>query len=234
MRWAPPSWSTMSSPRRSFRVRSQQGADVVIYSATKHIDGQGRALGGVILGSRDYHPQDGGALHEAHRRRDVALHRLDHAQGAGNHGPARARAGRDRAGHRGGAGRSRETGARDLSRPCPAIPSTRWRWRRWARAARCWRSSSTGGQAAAFRFLNALEIVMISNNLGDAKSIVTHPATTTHQRLPEDQKVALGITPGLVRLSRGARGHRRSGRRYPAGAGAGLSRVRGPARATRP
>ena len=60
-----------------------------------------------------------------------------------------------------------------------------------------------GGQAAAFRFLNALKIVTISNNLGDAKSIITHPATTTHQRLADDQKAALGITPGLVRLSVG-------------------------------
>ena len=61
----------------------------------------------------------------------------------------------------------------------------------------------TEGQEAAFRFLNALEIVIISNNLGDAKSIVTHPATTTHHRLPDEQKQALGITPGLVRLSVG-------------------------------
>ena len=60
-----------------------------------------------------------------------------------------------------------------------------------------------GGQAAAFKCLNALEIAVISNNLGDAKSIATHPATTTHQRLPEDQKVELGITPGLVRFSVG-------------------------------
>jgi O-succinylhomoserine sulfhydrylase len=60
-----------------------------------------------------------------------------------------------------------------------------------------------GGQAAAFRFLNALEIVTISNNLGDAKSIVTHPATTTHQRLSDEARAALGITPGLVRLSVG-------------------------------
>jgi O-succinylhomoserine sulfhydrylase len=60
-----------------------------------------------------------------------------------------------------------------------------------------------GGQDAAFRFLDALGIVLISNNLGDAKSIATHPATTTHQRLPEAQKAALGITPGLVRLSVG-------------------------------
>ncbi|MCB2133362.1 MAG: PLP-dependent transferase, partial [Rhodobacteraceae bacterium] len=60
-----------------------------------------------------------------------------------------------------------------------------------------------GGQAGAFRFLNALEIVKISNNLGDSKSIITHPATTTHQRLPAEQKAMLGITPGLVRLSVG-------------------------------
>ena len=56
---------------------------------------------------------------------------------------------------------------------------------------------------AAFRFCNALEIIKISNNLGDAKSIATHPATTTHQRLPQDQKDLLGITPGLIRLSMG-------------------------------
>jgi O-succinylhomoserine sulfhydrylase len=60
-----------------------------------------------------------------------------------------------------------------------------------------------GGKEAAFRFLNALRIVTISNNLGDAKSIVTHPATTTHQRLAEETRAALGITPGLVRLSVG-------------------------------
>ena len=60
-----------------------------------------------------------------------------------------------------------------------------------------------GGQAAAFRFLNALKIVVISNNLGDAKSIVTHPTTTTHQRLTDAQRADLGITPGLVRISLG-------------------------------
>jgi len=60
-----------------------------------------------------------------------------------------------------------------------------------------------GGQAAAFRFLNALKIALISNNLGDAKTIVTHPATTTHQRLSDAQRAELGITPGLVRVSLG-------------------------------
>jgi O-succinylhomoserine sulfhydrylase len=61
----------------------------------------------------------------------------------------------------------------------------------------------SGGQEAAFRFLNALSLVTISNNLGDAKSIVTHPATTTHQRLGEEARERLGITRGLVRLSVG-------------------------------
>jgi O-succinylhomoserine sulfhydrylase len=60
-----------------------------------------------------------------------------------------------------------------------------------------------GGKEAAFKFLNALQIGVISNNLGDAKTILTHPATTTHQRLADAQKTTLGITPGLVRVSIG-------------------------------
>ena len=60
-----------------------------------------------------------------------------------------------------------------------------------------------GGQDGAFRFLNALRMIDISNNLGDAKSLVTHPGTTTHQRLEEDVRVHLGITPGYVRISVG-------------------------------
>jgi len=60
-----------------------------------------------------------------------------------------------------------------------------------------------GGQAGAFRFLNALDVVAISNNLGDAKSLITHPTTTTHQRLSEEARARLGISPGLVRLSVG-------------------------------
>jgi O-succinylhomoserine sulfhydrylase len=58
----------------------EQGADVVVYSTTKHIDGQGRALGGVVCGTARLHPQGAGTLHEAHRRLDEPLHRLDHAE----------------------------------------------------------------------------------------------------------------------------------------------------------
>jgi O-succinylhomoserine sulfhydrylase len=64
-------------------------------------------------------------------------------------------------------------------------------------------SFDVGSREAAFAVLNALEVVIISNNLGDAKSIATHPASTTHQRLPAEQKQRLGITPGLIRLSCG-------------------------------
>ena len=60
-----------------------------------------------------------------------------------------------------------------------------------------------GGKAAAFRFLNALRIIKISNNLGDTKSIVTHPATTTHQRLKPEARAELKITDGMIRLSVG-------------------------------
>ena len=60
-----------------------------------------------------------------------------------------------------------------------------------------------GGQSAAFRFLNALNLVSITNNLGDSKSLVTHPGTTTHQRLSEAERLALGIHPGTVRISCG-------------------------------
>jgi O-succinylhomoserine sulfhydrylase len=60
-----------------------------------------------------------------------------------------------------------------------------------------------GGKAGAFRFLNALKLIGISNNLGDAKSLVTHPTTTTHQRLTPEQRAELGIGDGLVRFSAG-------------------------------
>ena len=60
-----------------------------------------------------------------------------------------------------------------------------------------------GGKAGAFRFMNALRIAGISNNLGDAKSLVTHPATSTHQRLKPEKRAELGIDDGLVRLSIG-------------------------------
>lgn len=178
-----------------------QGADVVVYSATKHIDGQGRCLGGVILGSREfirktlepYMKHTGGALSPFNAW--VMLKGLEtidlrvRAQSQGAQAIAEALAGDGR--------------ARVIYPGLPDHPQHALALRQMGQGGTVLSLDIPGGQAAAFRFLNALEIVLISNNLGDAKSIVTHPATTTHQRLSPEHKAALGITPGLVRLSVG-------------------------------
>ncbi len=180
----------------------EQGADVVVYSATKHIDGQGRALGGVILGTQDYirktvepyMKHTGGSMSpftawvmlkgletidlRVRAQSEGALALAEALQGH----PALARV--IYPGHPGHA-------QHDLVK------------RQMGKGGTVLSLDLAGGQAAAFRFLNALGIVVISNNLGDAKSIATHPATTTHQRLSDAQKDMLGITPGLVRLSVG-------------------------------
>ena len=95
---------------------------------------------------------------------------------------------------------------RSSARSIPAATTTRRRpsqGGRWRPAARCSSFEVAGGKAAAFRVANALTIIGISNNLGDAKSLITHPETTTHQRLKPEQRAALGIAPGLLRLSVG-------------------------------
>lgn len=180
----------------------EQGADVVVYSATKHIDGQGRALGGVILGTREfiretvepYMKHTGGSMSpftawimlkgletmslRVNAQADSALAITQALEGHGA-----------------------------LSRVIYPGHASHGQYRlsqsQMAKGGTVLSIDLAGGQAAAFRFLNALEICTISNNLGDAKTIVTHPATTTHQRLPQDQKQMLGITPGLVRISVG-------------------------------
>ncbi|MDT8856656.1 O-succinylhomoserine sulfhydrylase [Paracoccaceae bacterium Fryx2] len=180
----------------------EQGADVVVYSATKHIDGQGRALGGVICGTRDF-------------VRKVAEPYLKHTGGAMSpftswimlNGMAtldlRCRAMADAAlkiatALEGAPGLLRVIYPGLASHPQSALAEAQM-----GSGGTVLSFEVAGGKEAAFRMLNALEIIRISNNLGDAKSIATHPATTTHQRLPDAQKVALGITPGLVRLSVG-------------------------------
>ena len=178
------------------------GADVVVYSATKHIDGQGRVLGGVICGTQDYIRKTvepylkhtGGAMSPFNAW--VLLKSLETVD-------LRCRAQAETSlilakGLEGAAGLARVTYPGLASHPQHALAM-----RQMEKGGTVLALEIAGGQAAAFRFLNALQIVTISNNLGDAKSIITHPATTTHQRLPEDQKAALGITPGMVRLSVG-------------------------------
>ncbi|MDP5326870.1 MAG: O-succinylhomoserine sulfhydrylase [Paracoccaceae bacterium] len=178
------------------------GADVVIYSSTKHIDGQGRALGGVICGTRDlvrgpietYMKHTGGAMSPftawVMLNGLVTLDLRCRAMAATAGKIADALAGDARL--------SRVIYPHLANHPQHAL------------ALQQMESGGTmvsfdiaAGKAAAFRFMNALQIIKISNNLGDARSIATHPATTTHQRLPDDQKQLLGITPGLIRLSVG-------------------------------
>ena len=175
----------------------------MIYSATKHIDGQGRALGGVILGTRDfirgtvepYMKHTGGSMSPFNawimlkgletidlRVRAQAASALQIAQAFEGHEKLARMIYPGLAAHAQNALVQRQLGGKGGT-----VVSF----------------DLAGGQEAAFRFLNALEIAVISNNLGDAKSIATHPATTTHQRLPEAQKAELGITPGLVRFSVG-------------------------------
>jgi len=187
-----------------FQQPLKLGADVVAYSATKHIDGGGRVLGGALLGEK-------ALLEEAYR--DPIRHT----------GPAlspfnawvllkglesldlRVR-------------RQAETAAA-LADQVGAHPKVRRAFYpfhkdhpQYALARRQMSGGGTvvafdlGGRSQAFNFLNALKIIDISNNLGDAKSMATHPATTTHRSMSEEQRLEVGVTEGCVRLSVGLEG----------------------------
>lgn len=185
-----------------FSRAASLGADVIVYSATKHIDGQGRCLGGVVCASREfirgtlepYMKHTGGALSPFNAWVMLnGLTTLDlrvRAQAASAQAIAEALKGDARL-------------ARVLYPGLPDHPQHKLAGAQMDGFGTVLALDLAAGKEAAFRFLNALKIIVISNNLGDARSIATHPATTTHQRLPEDQKIALGITPGLIRLSVG-------------------------------
>jgi O-succinylhomoserine sulfhydrylase len=180
----------------------EQGADVVIYSATKHIDGQGRALGGVILGTREfirktvepYMKHTGGSMSPFTAW--VMLKGLETMQ-------LRVRAQTDGAQAIMGAVQGHPALARAIYPGHASHPQFDLAMAQMGKGGTVVSLDLKGGQPSAFAFVNALEIAVISNNLGDAKTIVTHPATTTHQRLSEEQRDELGITPGLVRISVG-------------------------------
>lgn len=178
------------------------GADCVVYSATKHIDGQGRCMGGIILASEQFIQEH---IHMLLRQTGPSmspfnawvllkgletLHLRVRRQSETAAAVAAALAGHPKL-------------ARLVYPGRPDHPQA-------AIVARQMRGGSTlvaldvaGGKRSAFRFLNALKLVRITNNLGDAKSLVTHPATTTHQRLTPEQRAELGIGDGLVRFSAG-------------------------------
>jgi O-succinylhomoserine sulfhydrylase len=178
------------------------GADVVVYSATKHIDGQGRCLGGVILSSEAFIAEH---IHNFLRQTGpsmspfnawVLLKGLETLA-------VRVRAQTENAAKLADALASHPKITRLIYPGRPDHPQA-------ATVKKQMRAGSTligfevkDGKAGAFRCLNALQIARISNNLGDAKSLVTHPATTTHQRLTVEARAELGISEGFIRLSAG-------------------------------
>ncbi|MEM9196743.1 MAG: O-succinylhomoserine sulfhydrylase [Pseudomonadota bacterium] len=178
------------------------GADVIVYSATKHIDGQGRCLGGVVAADEafirgtfePYLKHTGGALSPFNAwvmlKGMETLQMRCTAQAATALWLAERLATHPKVLH--------------LRYPGLAMHPQHELAKRQMRAFGTVLSVEiAGGEAGAFRFLNALRLWLISNNLGDAKSLVTHPATTTHQRLSADARSVLGISAGLVRLSVG-------------------------------
>jgi O-succinylhomoserine sulfhydrylase len=180
------------------------GADCVVYSTTKHIDGQGRCLGGVIIGSEQFLTKTTN-IHTFIRQTGPSMSPFNAwimLKGLETL-PARVRQQTDSAGKLAQALAGHSKVPRLIYPGRPDHPQA-------AVVAKQMRAGSTlvafevaGGKAGAFRFQDALRLVRISNNLGDAKSLITHPATTTHYRLKPEQRAELGISDGMVRLSVG-------------------------------
>ncbi len=184
-----------------FQKPLELGADVVVYSATKHIDGQGRVLGGAILGDRDLleesyrdiirhtgpalSPFNAWVLLKGLETLDLRVRRQTDTAAAladqiGDHRAVKRILYPGRADHpQAAVARKQMSGFSNLL------------------------AFDLGSREAAWRFLDALEIVDISNNLGDAKSMATHPSTTTHRAMPEANRLEIGLTEGYVRMSVG-------------------------------
>lgn len=178
------------------------GAHVVVYSATKHIDGQGRCLGGIVLSSKAWIDEN---LHDYFRHTGPALSPFNAwtlLKGVETL-PLRVR-------------QQTENAARlaDFLAEQPQVARVIYPGRKDHPQAdiiaRQMTGGSTlvcfelkGGKEAAFALQNALDVVVISNNLGDSKSLITHPATTTHKNLTDEARAELGISPGTVRFSAG-------------------------------
>ncbi|SFV36646.1 O-succinylhomoserine sulfhydrylase [Devosia crocina] len=178
------------------------GADLVTYSATKHIDGQGRVLGGVVLGSKalieaDVHTflrQTGATLSAFNawvllKGLETYALRIERMTDSAEK-VAKALAAHPKVG--------RVIYPHEKSHPQYDLAK-----RQMSRGSTLLALDVNGGQEAAFALSDSLAVILISNNLGDAKSLITHPRTTTHARLTEEVRLETGVTPGLLRLSVG-------------------------------
>lgn len=179
------------------------GADIVMYSATKHIDGQGRVLGGAILFNDTDYLEDHLKPFLRHTGPCISpfnawtlMKGLETLELRVQRQCENARVLADFLDQQPGV-------ARTLYPELDSHPHRDLAKRQMKAGGTMISFEVEGGKEGAFRALNALQLVDISNNLGDAKSLTTHPATTTHQRLSDEERAALGITPGLVRLSVG-------------------------------
>jgi O-succinylhomoserine sulfhydrylase len=185
-----------------FQKPLELGADCVVYSATKHIDGQGRCLGGVILGSEKFIQEN---IHQLIRQTGPSLSPFNAwvlLKGLETLA-VRVRRQTDTAATVAVALAEHPKVTRLIYPGRPDHPQAEIVRRQMQGGSTLVAFEVAGGKAAAFRFQGALKLICISNNLGDAKSLITHPATTTHQRLTATARAALGISDGLVRLSCG-------------------------------
>ncbi|MFT9459052.1 MAG: O-succinylhomoserine sulfhydrylase [Acetobacter orientalis] len=178
------------------------GADVVVYSCTKHIDGQGRVLGGAVLGTKDWITE---TLQPFTRNTGNAL------------SPFNAWVmlkGLETLTLRVDAMTRNAATVADYLAQAPGVLSVRYPGRKdhpqYALAQKQMTGGGSliafevaGGQEGAFAFMNALQLIAISNNLGDARSLVTHPATTTHMKIGAEERARLGISDGAIRFSVG-------------------------------
>ena len=174
----------------------------MVYSATKHIDGQGRCLGGIILGSQEFIDKN---IHVLLRQTGPSLSPFNAwvlLKGLETLS-VRVRRQTESAGTLAAALAEHPKIARLIYPGRPDHPQADVVKKQMRGGSTLVAFDIKGAKAEAFRFADALKLIRISNNLGDAKSLITHPATTTHQRLTPAQRAELGITDGLVRISVG-------------------------------
>ena len=178
------------------------GADVVVYSATKHIDGQGRVLGGAVLGTSEFvdgpvknlmrhtgpamSPFNAWVLVKGLETMSLRVRQMaDNALALARHLES-------------------HDGVVKVVYPLlESHPQHELARRQMTGGGTVVTFEVEGGKEVAFKVMNALQLVDISNNLGDAKSLATHPATTTHRRLTPEARAAVGITDGTIRISVG-------------------------------
>ncbi len=185
-----------------FQKPLELGAHIVVYSATKHIDGQGRSLGGVILSDtewvnehlQDYYRHTGPAMSPF-----TAWTLLKGLETL----PLRVKQQTENAGRIADFLAEQKQVAKVIYPGRKDHPQADIVAKQMKGGSTLVAIELKGGKEAAFALQNALEIVKISNNLGDAKSLITHPATTTHKNLTDEARAELGISPGTVRLSAG-------------------------------